>query len=118
MKHRIKITSQQTIRLQPYRVPHAYREAVKSKLEEMLANNVIEESKSEWSSPMVIVGKKDGTIRICVNYRKLNAISETDAYPMPRLDELIDKVGRAEYISTLDLTRGYWQIPLAREDRV
>ena len=118
MEHRIKITAQQTIRLPPYRVPHAYRDAVKSELEEMLANNIIEESKSEWSSPMVIVGKRDGTIRICVDYRKLNVISETDAYPMPRIDELIDKVGGSCYISTLDLTRGYWQIPVAKEDRV
>ena len=67
---------------------------------------------------MVIVGKRDGTIRICVDYRKLNAISETDAYPMPRIDELIDKVGGLCYISTLDLTCGYWQIPVAQEDRV
>ena len=77
----------------------------------MLANNVIEESKSELSSPMVIVGKKDETIRICVDYRKLNSISEMDAYPMPHIDELIEKVGGAGYISTLDLTCGYGQIP-------
>ena len=118
IEHRIKVTSQQTIRLPPYRVPHAYRDAVKSELEEMLANDIIEESKSEWSSPMVIVGKRNGTIRICVDYRKLNTISETDVYPMPRIDELIDKVGGSCYISTLDLTRGYWQIPVAQGDRV
>ena len=120
MEHRIKITTQQTICLPPYRVPHAYHDAVKSELEEMLANNVIEDSKSEWTSSMVIVGEResDGTIRICVDYRKLNAISETDAYPMPRIDDLINKVGGSCYISTLDLTRGCWQIPVAREDRV
>ena len=76
IEHRIKVTSQKTIRLPPYRVPHAYCDAVKSELEEMLTN-VIEESNSEWSSPMVIVGKRDGTVRICVDYRKLNTISET-----------------------------------------
>lgn len=66
---------------------------------------------------MVIVGKRDGIVRICVDYRKLNTILETDAYPMPRIDELIDKVGGSCYISTmsLDLTRG---IPVAQEDRV
>ena len=98
------------------RVPHAYSEAVKSELEEMLANNVIEEPKSNWSSPMVIVGKRDGTIRICVDYRKLNSISEIDAYPMPRIHERMDEVGGARYISMLDLTRGYWQIPVAQEE--
>ena len=84
----------------------------------MLANNIVEESKSEWSSPMVIVGKTDGTIRICVDYRKLNIVLETDAYPMPRIDEIIDKVGGSCCISTLDLTHGYWQIPVAQEDQV
>ena len=56
---------------------------------------------------MVILGRRDGIIRICVDYRKLNVISETDAYPMLCIDELVDKVGGSCYISTLDLTRGY-----------
>ena len=79
----------------------------------MLVNNVTENPK--WSSPMVIAAKKDGTIRICVDYRKLNTISVTDTYPMPHI---IDKVGGACYISTLDLICGYWQIPLAQEDEI
>ena len=62
-------------------------------------------------SPIVLVPKPDGTIRLCNDFRKLNEISKFDAYPMPRIDELIERLGTARYISTLDLTKGYWQVP-------
>ena len=64
---------------------------------------------------MVLVPKPDGTYRFCNNFRKLNEVSAFDAYPMPREDELIERLGPARFISTLDLTKVYWQIPLARE---
>ena len=73
---------------------------------------VNEESLSSWSSPIVLVPKPDGSLRFCNDFRKLNEISHFDAYPMPRVDELIERVGPARFISTLDLSRGYWQIPL------
>ncbi len=73
---------------------------------------VIEPSMSEWSSPMVIVPKKDGSLHVCIDFRKLNAQSKFDAYPMPRVDDLLEKIGRAQYITTLDLCKGYWQVPL------
>ena len=57
----------------------------------------------------MLVQKKDGGVRLCVDYRKLNSVSTMDAYPMPRIDDMIDRVGQATFISTLDLTRGYWQ---------
>ena len=59
--------------------------------------------------------KKDGSLRLCVDYRHLNAVSEADAYPMPRIDDLIANLGGAKSISTLDLTRGYWQVPVSKE---
>ena len=71
----------------------------------------------EWSSPVVIVNKKVGSLRICVDYRKLNRLSQMDAYPMPRVDDIIDQLCRAKYISTLDLTKGYWQVPVKATDR-
>ena len=73
---------------------------------------VIEPSNSEWSNPVVLVIKKDGSIRFCIDFRKVNEQSEFDAYPLPRLDDLIERVGQARYISTLDLCKGYWQVPL------
>ena len=81
-------------------------------LAEMEKEGVIEPSMSEWASPMVLVKKKDGSWRMCVDYRRLNSVSRADAYPMPRIDELIDQLGKAQYISTMDLSRGYWQVPV------
>ena len=77
-----------------------------------MAQGVIEQTMSEWAAPIVVVRKKDGTIRLCVDYRRLNAVSTVDAYPMPRVDDLIDMIGQAQYISTLDLTKGkcQWQM--------
>ena len=66
---------------------------------------------------IVLVRKKDGSIHLCVNYRKLNAQSKVDAYPMPRIEDILDRVGKANFIITLDLARGYWQVPVADEDR-
>ena len=72
---------------------------------------------SVWASPMVLVRKKDGGLRVCVDYRRLNSVSQADAYPMPRIDELIDRLGKARYISTMDLSRGYWQVPVETASR-
>ncbi len=79
----------------------------------MLNLGVIEESHSDWASPIVLVPKTDGSVRFCVDYRKVNAVSKFDAYPMPRVDELLDRLGAARFYLTLDLTKGYWQIPLS-----
>ena len=83
-----------------------------------MAQGVIEPTMSEWAAPIVVVGKKDGSIRLCVYYRRLNTVSTVDTYPMPRVVDLIDLIRQAEYISTLDFTKGYWQVPVADEDRV
>lgn len=69
-------------------------------------------SSSEWSSPVVLVPKKDGTLWFCLDFRKLNSVSKFDPYPMPRVDELVERPGRAKYLSTLDLCKGYWQVQL------
>ena len=113
------IITEQTlpVRRPPYRLPHAYKELVKKELDEMLENGIIEATSSEWASPIVMVRKKDASLRMCVDYRRLNAVTHVDAYPMPRIDDLIDGLGNARFISTLDLTRGYWQMPVAKKDR-
>ena len=83
----------------------------------MERDGVIERSTSEWAFPIVLVKKKDGSLRMCVDYRRLNAVSDADAYPMPRVDDMIDALGKAKYITTLDLARGYWQVPVLEESR-
>ena len=116
-EHRIDIDPTHPIRLLPYRLPQAYRALVKEELKDMEASGVIEPSVSEWAAPIVLVKKKDGSLCFCVDYRKLNGVARSDAYPMPRVDELIDRLGNASFITTLDLTRGYWQVPVEEKSR-
>ena len=94
-----------------------YREAVQRELEEMKVHKIIEPANSDWAAPMVLVKKKDGTLRLCVDYRRLNTTTQADAYPMPRIEDMIDQLGKAKYLTTLDLTKGYWQVPVAKRDR-
>ena len=117
VEHRIPTSTMNPIRLPPYRIPHAYKESVQKELHEMLDDGIIERSKSEWAAPIVLVKKKGGSLRLCVDYRRMNALTQIDAYPMPRIDDLIDRLGNGKYITTLDLTRGYWQVPVAEEDQ-
>ena len=83
----------------------------------MLQNDIIEPSVSAWVSPIVIAKKKDGAIRICIDYRKLNSRTQIDTYPMQRINDILDQIRQAKYISTLNLTKGYWQVPVAEPDR-
>ena len=117
IEHCIETGLASPLRQPPYRVPYAQRDAVLKELQEMEARGIIEPSLSEWPAPIVAVGKKDGTLRLCVDYRQLNSVTWADPYPMPRIDELLDGIGQAQYITTLDLTRGYWQVPVAEESR-
>ena len=110
--HDIDTVPGKIVRQRPYRIPAARRQAIRDEVENMLKLGVIEESFSPWSSPIVIVPKPDGSLRFCNDFRKLNEISKFDSYPMPRVDELIERLGPARFVSTLDLTKGYWQVPL------
>lgn len=83
----------------------------------MLDAEVIEPAQSEWASPVVLIPKKDGSVRFCVDYRKLNALTVKDTYPLPRMDECLDSLGEATVFSTLDCNSGYWQIPIAPDDQ-
>jgi hypothetical protein len=88
------------------------RAIVEKHVNEMLEDGVIEPSNGEYSSPIVLVKKKNGELRFCVDYRRLNAQTVKDAYPLPRIDDAIDTLHNAKYFSTLDLQGAYWQVPI------
>ena len=104
------------IKQRPYRIPVHLHHVVDQQVEEMLARGLIRPINSPWSSPIVLAPKKDGDYRFCVDFRRLNAVTRKDAYPMPRVDEIFDKLSGARYFSTLDLASGYWQVPVNEED--
>ena len=87
-------------------------EHLKKEINYMLDNNIIEPSCSEWSSPCILVPKPDGSYRVVADMRKVNLFSKTDSYPIPRIDDCIDKIGNAKFVTKLDLLKGYWQVPL------
>ena len=92
----------------PYRAGQKAREFEKQEIDRMLEAGVIEPAaRSAWASPVVLAPKKDGTLRFCVDYRRLNAMSVRDSYPLPRMDECIDSLGEANVFTTLDCNWGY-----------
>ena len=94
----------------PRRVPFAVRQEISRQLKKMQEAQVIRPSKSPWASPVVLVRKRDGTHRFCVDYRELNSVTKPDTYPLPRIEDLLDQLGESRYFSTLDLSSGFWQI--------
>ena len=116
--HKIDTGDAVPIRQSARRLPYFQREEVRKTIEDMLKRGIIEPSSSAWSSPVVLVKKKDGSTRFCIDFRKVNAVTTRDAQPLPRIDDTLDLLGGASYFSTLDLASGYWQVevdPLDRE---
>ena len=101
----------------PYRQGPAMRTKVAEEIEKMLNAGVIEPTPSEWASPVVLVPKKDGSLRFCVSYRRSSTQTIRDAYPLPRMDDCIDALGDVRISSTFDCNSGYWPIPVSQEDR-
>lgn len=113
MSHDVVLTpGTNPIRQPPYRVPQHKREQMKKEVDYLLDNHLAVPSCSPWASPCLLVPKEGGQLRLCVDYRRLNNVTRPDAYPLPRIDDLIDTVGHSNYISKIDLNKGFHQIPL------
>lgn len=117
VQHRIHTGNVPPIRERFRPLPPMMYQEMKALLTDMLDKGVISESASPWAAPVVMVKKKDGSWRFCVDYRKLNAVTHKDAFPLPRIEETLTTLKRAEWFSTLDLASGYWQVAVDPEDR-
>jgi transposase InsO family protein len=101
----------------PRRTSHLNRQIINEEVKKMFANEIISPSNSPWASPVVIVKKRDGSPRFCIDYRRLNSITQKDVYPLPRIDDVIERLNGSQIFSKLDLRSGYFQVPLATEER-
>ena len=115
--HNIDTGDHKPIRQQPYRTPVIRRHKMDELVAAMQEQGIVEPSSSPWASPVVLVPKKDGSLRFCIDYRKLNAITQKDVYPLPRVEDILVALGEAKYFTSLDLASGYWQIALSKEAR-
>ena len=110
VQHVIRTGEQMPIRQPVRRMPFALRGEVDQMVKEMLEQGVVQPSSSPWASPIVLVRKKDGGMRFCVDYRRLNHVTKLDEFPLPRIDDTLDLLAGAMYFTTLDLASGYWQV--------
>ncbi|XP_067944465.1 uncharacterized protein [Watersipora subatra] len=116
IEHKINLTSEEPIKQKPYPVPYALREQLQKDLDEMETLGIIQKSQSPYSAPIVLVPKPDGSKRICVDYQRLNKVTVFDPEPMATAEGLFQKLGKAKYFSKIDLSKGYWQIPVRKQD--
>lgn len=116
-EHCIKLTNDEAVYTPPYRVPQTQMNILRNYLDEMLENNIVRPTKSSaFASPVVIVPKKTGDWRICIDYRKLNKVTIKDRYPLTRIDDIFNYLAGSKFFTTLDLFSGYWQIKMRDED--
>jgi len=116
VQHHINLTSNEPVRSKPYPVPYSTRESLKKDIDDMLKMGVIRESNSPYASPVVVVKKKDGSNRVCVDYRKLNKLTVFDPESMPAAVDLFQKLNGDKFFSKIDLSKGYWQVTIPEVD--
>ena len=111
--HDVDVGEAVPIKQHPYRVNPLKLKVIREEVTYMLENDLIEASSSEWSSPCVLVPKPDGAYRFCTDFRQVNKVTKCDLYPIPRVDDCVDRVGNTKFVSKFDLLKGYWQVPLS-----
>ena len=117
IEHDVDVGDSAPIKQHPYRVSPMKKELLDKEVQYMLKNDIIEESQSNWSSPCILVPKHDGGFRFCTDFRKVNDKTKSDSFPIPRIADCIDQIGNAKFVSTFDMLKGYWQVPLTLRAR-
>lgn len=117
VRHHIRLQDETPFKERPRPIHPSDREAVKQHLKELLDAGIIKESQSPFASPVVLVRKKNGSIRLCIDYRKLNARTIRDAYALPNIEETLAALSGAKWFSVMDLKSGYYQVEMAKEDK-
>ena len=117
IEHDVDVGDSAPIKQHPYRVSPMKKELLDKEVQYMLKNDIIEESQSNWSSPCILVPKHDRGFRFCTDFRKVNDKTKSDSFPIPRIADCIDQIGNAKFVSTLDMLKGYWQVPLTQRVR-
>ena len=117
VQHTIPVLDSVPVRQRYRRLPPSQYDLVKAHIQELVEHQVVRPSSSPYASPIVVVQKKDGSIRLCVDYRQLNAKTRKDAFPLPRIEESLDALSGAKWFSTLDLASGYNQVPVLEADK-
>lgn len=117
VRHALDTGTHPPVYTPPYRVSYKDEQLQREEIDKLLKQGIVEESTSPWSSPIVLVRKKDGSVRFCIDFRKLNNITTKDAFPLPRIDDIFDHLSQAEYYSTIDFKSGYFQVGLDPKDR-
>ena len=110
--HDVIVEDSKPIKQHPYRMNPLKQKYLQDEVKYLLENEFIEPSQSNYSSPCILVPKSNGTYRMCTDYRKVNFVTKTDSFLIPRIDDCIDKVGNSKYITEFDLLKGFWQVPL------
>ncbi|XP_060062936.1 uncharacterized protein LOC132543450 [Ylistrum balloti] len=114
-EHVIHTSTKDPVHVKPYQLPYNTKEVIGEEVKKMLEMGVIEPSTSPYSAPVVLIKKKDGTNRFCIDFRRLNRVTIFDAEPMPNTEDIFTRVAGAKFFSKLDLSKGYWQVPLSLE---
>ena len=112
IEHSVVLNSEIPFYKRPYIMPYAVRQKVEEEVKNMLDAGIVENSKSAYDAPIVVVQKKDNSIILCIDYSGLNEKTIFDPQPMSKLDDIFNKFGKARFISKIDCTKGFWQIPL------
>lgn len=114
VEHKIETGDSEPLKIPPRRILIAQREIGEREIQNMLENNIIEPSESPYASPISLTTKRDGSIRFCIDYHRLNAQTKMNAFPLPRIDE---SLAGAHWFSTLDMASGYWQCKMSDKDK-